>query len=149
MWWDLSLDRLAGFCREFSPDECYLSEDAARAAVRTRGMFNIIFPVDGLKVDVILPEQTEFSVVRMQRAVRLRPAPDYEASFGSPEDVILKKLDFYREGGSEKHLRDIASMIKILGDKLDVTYIELWARKLDLSDEWHVVQQRAGGPPNV
>jgi hypothetical protein len=146
---DLSLDRLTDFCREFPPDECYVSEDAARAAIRTRGMFNIIFGGEGLKVDVIIPEPTEFNLLRMRRAIRLRPAPDYEATFGSPEDVILEKLDFYREGGSEKHLRDIASMVKILGDELDMAYIEQWAQRLDLTNEWHVVQQRAGGPPNV
>jgi len=146
---DFSLDRVADFCREFPPDECYLSEDAARAAIRTRGMFNIIYPADGLKVDVIIPEPTEFNRMRMRRAIRLRPAPDYEATFGSPEDVILKKLDFYREGGSEKHLRDIASMLKISAGKIDLDYIEKWANRLELTNEWHVVQQRAGGPPNV
>jgi len=28
-----------------------------------------------------------------------------------PEYVIVRKLEYYREGGSEKHLRDIASML--------------------------------------
>jgi hypothetical protein len=31
------------------------------------------------------------------------------------EDVIVKKLWFYQMGESDKHLRDIASMLKVSG----------------------------------
>jgi len=34
-----------------------------------------------------------------------------EAWFASPESVIVNKLIFHREGGSEKHLEDIRGML--------------------------------------
>ena len=50
--------------------------------------------------------------------------------------LILKKLQFFREGGSEKHLRDVAGIIKISGDILDRAYLDAWARELGLEEIW-------------
>jgi len=36
-----------------------------------------------------------------------------------PEYVIVRKLEYYREGGSEKHLRDIRAMLAVSGELLD------------------------------
>lgn len=50
--------------------------------------------------------------------------------------MILNKLRYYREGGSEKHLRDIASMLMIQGTAIDRSYIASWAARLDVLSEW-------------
>ena len=55
-------------------------------------------------------------------------------------------MDFYREGGSEKHLRDIASVLKIQGARIDRGYIDQWATTLGLQDIWQAVQQRLREP---
>jgi hypothetical protein len=68
------------------------------------------------------------------------PAPDYDAVFASPEDVILKKLEYHREGGSDKHLRDIAGVLKISGDPLDLAYLDDWSSRLGLADLWAKVR---------
>ena len=41
---------------------------------------------------------------------------DREAFAARPEDIAISKMIYYREGGSEKHLRDIAGMLKVSGD---------------------------------
>ena len=51
-------------------------------------------------------------------------------------------MDFYREGGSDKHLRDIAGTLKISGSKIDRAYITQWAEKLGLAEIWEALQQR-------
>ncbi|MBF0232165.1 MAG: hypothetical protein HQK65_03900 [Desulfamplus sp.] len=35
------------------------------------------------------------------------------------EYVIVRKLEYYREGGSEKHLRDIAGIFSVYSDRID------------------------------
>jgi hypothetical protein len=56
--------------------------------------------------------------------------------FASPEDVILKKLQFHQAGGSSKHIRDIASMIAVQGlEALDWTYLRAWSVQLGVRDE--------------
>ena len=62
--------------------------------------------------------------------------------FASPEDVILKKMSYYKEGGSQKHIRDIVGVLKIQGEKIDLAYIESWIEKLDLSDVWMELRNR-------
>lgn len=102
----------------------------------------MIHPASGLKVDFILLRDTAFDKSRMRRGVRLRPGPDYEATFASPEDVILKKLEYYRGGESDKHLRDITGVLKVRGDRLDRAYIASWAARLGVDDIWQAVLER-------
>lgn len=126
----------------FPPDEFYLSEEGIRDAIRHQGQFNIIHPESGLKVDVIIPKGTPFDDSRFQRARRIRPSETYEARFAAPEDVIIKKLEFYRDGGSEKHLRDIAGILRISHDEIDHAYLSEWVDRLGLRPIWNAILQR-------
>lgn len=56
--------------------------------------------------------------------------------FAIPEAVIVHKLRFYREGGSEKHLRDIRGMLAVSGDKIDHPLIERAVTELGLAEAW-------------
>jgi len=139
----LPTDRIDAFCRAFPASEFYLSEEAARQAVEQRSQFNIIHPTSGLKVDVIIPQDTPFDQSRFARATRVRPAEGYEASFASVEDVIIKKMEYYEEGGPEKHLRDITGALRISDGRVDRAYIAEWASRLGLDSTWRVVLSRA------
>ncbi len=139
---DLGTEQIAEFCRAFPAPDFYLSEEAVRVAVQQQAQFNIIHPSSGLKIDVIIPQDTPFNRCRFARAERFRPAEDYEASFASAEDVIIKKMEYYREGGSEKHLRDISGVLKISGSKVDRDYITDWAVKLGLESIWKAISDR-------
>lgn len=126
----------------FPSDEFYISEERIRTAIRNQGQFNIIHPPSGLKVDVMIKKDTPFDSSRFKRIHRLYPAESYQANFASPEDVIIKKMEFYKEGGSEKHLRDIAGILMISGKEIDLDYISDWAERLGLTDIWKAVQKR-------
>jgi hypothetical protein len=139
---DLPEHRLAEFLAAFPEDSFYVSEEAARAALAQRGQFNIIHPESGLKIDVMVPSDTPYNRSRFERAVRVTPG-DYEAFFASPEDAIIKKMQYYLEGGSDKHLRDIASMLKIMGGRIDRTYIAQWSARLGLDELWRQITERA------
>ena len=93
-------------------------------------------------MDVIVPVPTAFNQSRVARARRVQAGEDWGALFASPEDAIVKKMDFYRQGGSDKHLRDIASVLQTSGDQLDTDYIERWAAELDLADVWRRIVER-------
>ncbi len=55
------------------------------------------------------------------------------------EDVIVRKLEFHREGGSAKHLRDIASLLAIDVD-IDCMWIEKEVAIRGLSNGWEAAQ---------
>lgn len=132
-------DRL---CQAFPPPDFYVSRAAVDGAIRQRRMFNIIHIPSGLKIDVAVAKGTEFDVSRMARIVSL-PRPDgLVVRFSSPEDVILKKMEFYQEGGSEKHLRDITGVLRICRRPIDYAYIEAWATKLGVLTVWQIILAR-------
>ena len=121
---------------EFPGPEFFIDREAAREAAIAGRQFNLIHPGSGLKVDFIVAPDTPFNRSRFSRGLRVLPAADLEASFATPEDVILMKMDFYRRGGSERHLRDIAGVLRISGDDLDHEYIRTWAERLGVEEIW-------------
>ena len=143
---ELPEPRIAEFCRQFPEEEFYLSQAAAHDAVRRKAQFNIIHPASGLKVDVIVPEPSPFNESRFARVRRVHAGEDFEACFASPEDAIIKKMDYYREGGSEKHLRDIAGVLKTGGEQIDRAYISRWVGEMGLGDIWTKIQEQVNRP---
>jgi hypothetical protein len=140
---DIGERHISGLKKWFPVPDFYISEEAVREAIYHRDQFNIIHAASGLKVDVIMPKRTPFDKSRFKRIKRMRISEETEANFSSPEDVIIKKMDFYRKGGSEKHLRDITGILKISGDTLDISYIGEWANRLGLDDIWKALHRRA------
>lgn len=143
---ELSLTDIPTLCAAFPSPEYYLSEPAVRAAILRRSQFNIIHPASGLKADVIIPPDSDFARSEAGRIRRLTSEGEYSAWFGSPEDVLLSKLVYYQLSGhvSDKHLRDITSMLKLQGPKLDLAYIESWADRLGVKAEWSKACERRG-----
>lgn len=139
---DLKPEHVPGLYAEFLGPDFYLSTSAAYDAIRQRRQFNILHIPSGLKVDVIQRKETEFSELDITHGQRLIHQGFYDAWFGSPENVILMKLRYFQEGGSEKHLRDIASVLLVQDQAIDRTYITEWAEKLGVSAEWELVRHR-------
>jgi hypothetical protein len=138
----LDLSQLDAFVDAFPEKEFYLSRAAARDAINQRTMFNVIHPTSGLKVDVVIPGNTPFDRRRFERAKPLQLADDFAPVFASPEDVILKKLEFYKLGESEKHLRDIAGVLKVSGERVDRAFVTRGASQLGVSDIWQAILTR-------
>jgi len=135
---------IASLITEFPEKEFYISDEMIREAIRHQGQFNIIHPTSGLKIDVIIRQNTPFDASRFKRVRRIYPAETYEANFAAPEDVIIKKMEYYKEGGSEKHLRDITGILKISGEEVDRNYISEWSQRLGLTEIWEAVLKRVG-----
>jgi hypothetical protein len=50
--------------------------------------------------------------------------------------VILRKLEYFREGGSAKHIQDIRAMVEILAGVLDSAFIRSTAAGMGLEEAW-------------
>ena len=109
--------------------------------MRHKSQFNIIDALSGLKVDIIIPAPDAFNESRFARSRRVHAEKNLEVCFTSPEDAIM----YFREGGSEKHLRDITGVLKVGAGTIDAGYIDLWASVFGLDDIWAAVRKRAGG----
>lgn len=49
------------------------------------------------------------------------------------EYVIIRKLQYFRDSGSDRHLRDIAMMLRLSGDTVDSDALGEWCQRLDLT----------------
>ena len=142
---ELRPDQAAKLCEAFPSPEYYVSENAAQEAIATGGQFNVIHPASGNKIDFMIARRDAWGRSQINRRRREEILPGRPGYTAAPEDVILGKLWYYREGGSEKHLRDIAGMLQVSGDEIDTKYIEHWTQQLGLTEAWQAVLDRLRG----
>jgi hypothetical protein len=129
---------VAKIAQIFSAEDYYVPPPEVIAQEMRRaqhGHFNVIHLNTGLKADFYPPRRgADWSWVWERR--RCDDIEGHETWFAPPEYVILAKLEFHREGGSEKHLRDIRGMLAVSGDQIHHRLIEDTAVKLGLAQQW-------------
>ena len=102
------------------------------------GGFNVIHHATGFKADFYLAQdplhtwglEKKSSVEIEGEKVWLAPA----------EYVIIRKLQFYREGGSEKHLRDISGIMRVSSGLVDETVLSNLINEYGLRAIWAKVR---------
>ena len=132
--------------RAFPGPEFYFDPTAAHDVMQHGGTFNVIHPSSGNKIDFIGYQESSWSRQQLYNRRRTRILDDLEAYIASPEDVILSKMQFYHEGGHEKHLRDITGILRVQQEAIDREYIAQWAAELSVTEVWHAILRRLQKP---
>jgi hypothetical protein len=125
------------FIDAFPLDEFYCPpEDVLAIEVRRgqRGHCNLIHHDSGFKADIYIAfdELHRWALVHRKELT----LDGLRVSVAPIEYVILRKLEYFREGGSEKHLRDIRGMLEVSGAQIDRPLLEQWIARLGLTAEW-------------
>lgn len=139
---DIQESHIPTLLRSFPATEFYIDGSSIRRAILAKSQFNIIHPSSGNKIDVIIPKGGAFDRGRFERRRAVRTPDGLIIQYSSPEDIIVSKLEFYREGRSDKHLRDIAGIIKISGEELDLGYIASVTQGMGLWEIWEELLER-------
>lgn len=113
------------------------------AAFEHRSMCNVIDPATGAKVDLIVRRDRPFSVGEMARRLPV-VVDDVPLWIATAEDLILAKLEWARLGGSDRQRRDIAGVLAVSGEQLDLDYLWHWATELGLRDDLRAVLGSTG-----
>lgn len=113
-------------------------EIAAEIAREQKGHFNVIHADTGFKADFYTSGRDELHAWAFRNARRLEYRGE-PISVAPPEYVIVRKLEYFREGGSEKHLRDIRSMLAVSGQEIDRAALNEWIVCRGLRNEWQQV----------
>jgi hypothetical protein len=116
------------------PIETMLAE-LARA---DHGHFNLIHRDTGFKADIYPTGRDELNTLAF-RGKRTVEFEGESVALAPPEYVILRKLEYYREGRAEKHLRDIRAMLSVSGEQLDRPVLDEWIQRRGLEIEWRLV----------
>jgi hypothetical protein len=120
------------FVAAFAPD-FYCDEDAVRRAVATRRLVNLVHLESAYKIDLIVRKDSEYRRIEFQRRRRCSLA-GVDVWLVAPEDLLLSKLVWARESGSDLQLRDAATLVASVPD-LDWRYISGWASTLGVVSE--------------
>jgi len=136
------------FAAAFPIDVFYVPprEVIEEEASRTRnGHFNLIHHETGLKADCYLAAGDPLHTWALER--RVRPDVGGVAVWLAPiEYVILRKLEWHRDGGAERHLDDIRAMLRVSGGSVDKVALDGWILRLGLSGEWGLLEAEESQP---
>lgn len=113
----------------------YVDTDAARRAFDDRTQFNAIDGTTGWKVDFLIRKDRPFSREEFGRRAHANLLGT-AAWIASPEDTIVAKLEWAVASGSDRQLSDVAAMLDIGGESLDLAYIDRWVAGLGLRGAW-------------
>jgi hypothetical protein len=123
--------------RSFSPD-FYIDRGQVERAVESCTSFNIVHLESAFKVDLFVVGEGAFKQEALKRRARktIKTEPHYAPYVQSPEDTILSKLDWYRQGGcvSDQQWRDVLGILKVQEGMLDFAYLQKWAQELQVVD---------------
>jgi hypothetical protein len=108
---------------------------ASEVAREQRGHFNLIHSDTGFKADFYTSGRDELHAWAFRNARKLEFQGE-AVVVAPPEYVIIRKLEYSREGGSEKHLRDIRAMLAVSGDQIDRPELDEWIKRRGLATEW-------------
>jgi hypothetical protein len=102
----------------------------------SHGHFNLIHHASGFKADVYLRSRSGPHAWAFTHRRRVGQGDD-AMWLAPPEYVIARKLEYYREGRSDKHVRDIRAMLLALGpDGIDDEALMTLVRQLRVEQEW-------------
>ena len=131
----------------------YADVEAIRTAASSSRSFNVIHLDSILKVDVFVARADPFHLMQMRRRVLQATGPDGQTSIyvASPEDTVLAKLQWYREGRgvADRQWNDVLGVLKVQGAALDRAYLSEWALELALADLLHRALVDAGLSPSL
>lgn len=106
-----------------------------RLPATSAGAFAALWPTDGFYVPPV-----EVIAEESARADQGHCNVIHNASMLRAD---VSKLRYFRDGGSDRHLRDNARMLEVSGTELDRPTLEAWVERLDLVNEW--TQARSHG----
>jgi hypothetical protein len=106
----------------------------------SRGMFSLIHHRTSFRADIYVAagDPLHAWALEHRRRIELEGAAAWIAP---PEYVILRKLEYLREGGSDKHVRDIRAVVAATA--LDRAFLDGRIARLGLDAEWRRCQPAA------
>ena len=121
----LTKNDIVKFIRAFPSENFYCppSEIIKSELEQTSGgHFNLIHHESGFKADIYIAGTDELQIWAMKNAKQI----EFEDSIifiAPPEYVIINKLEFYREGKSQKHLTDIKGILNNSSELINFDFL--------------------------
>lgn len=128
---DLPEGRVAALVEALGSD-FEVDEEALRRAARERSSWNVFHGQPFTKIDLFMLREGPFDASEFARRRSLEVRPGQRLFVKSPEDTVLRKLLWFRQGGevSERQWRDVVQVLRQSGAVLDADYLDAWAGQI-------------------
>jgi hypothetical protein len=103
---------------------------------RPYGHFNLIHHDSGFKADIYPDADDALHQWAFENKKRVGLDDSFSIYLAPPEYVIIRKLEFFREGGSDKHLQDIRKMLPQIAGDLKMGFLESELERRGLTVFW-------------
>jgi hypothetical protein len=113
------------------PEDVILTESRRDS----RGHWNVINHKTGLKADFYPIGRDPLHLFFWPKK-SLHISNQGELWIAPPEYVILRKLQYFIEGGSDKHLRDVDRMLELSPEKINLQLLHEKIREFRLESAW-------------
>ncbi len=123
---DIKKDDIKKLVNAFQKENFYIDEETVEMALNKKVSFNAIDRETNTTIDCYLVGNNEYEAARFKRKI-VKHIVGVKVNVISPEDLILIKLQWYKNSGSTRHLEDAESILKIT--EVDLKYIKEWAKK--------------------
>ncbi len=100
------------------------------------GHFNLIHHESGFKADIYTDVDDELHTWAFKNKKRVKLGPDLSLWLAPVEYVIIRKLEFFREGRSEKHLSDIKKTLPQVQSQLNQEFLSTQINQRGLLNFW-------------
>lgn len=127
----------------------YVPTESARRAIAEHSSFNLLDRNGALKVDLFVLGDGILDRQQLARRQWVVPEGRDEGLWvTSPEDQILRKLDWFRAGDrvSDHQWRDILGILRVQAGHLDLDYLVATATTVGLDSDLATAMRAADGP---
>jgi hypothetical protein len=125
----------------------YLPEEAARRAIEAHESFNLLDTETAMKVDLFVVGDSLLDRMQIERRIPVQ-VPGFSTALWvtSPEDQVLRKLAWFRSGGSvsDRQWRDVVGILRVQAPTIDLAYLQRTALEVDLHRELAAALTEAG-----
>ncbi|OGK41496.1 hypothetical protein A2954_00650 [Candidatus Roizmanbacteria bacterium RIFCSPLOWO2_01_FULL_37_12] len=115
--------------------EYLVQAESIEDAVIKKSMFNVIYLPTYTKLDFWLLTEVIFDQERFERRKKVKLLGK-NMVLSTPEDTIIQKLLWYKDGEIEKHIVDAAFTYQIQRKRLDKKYLTHWVKELNLTTNY-------------
>jgi len=117
----------------------YVDFEMVQEAIQRRTAFNLVHFESMTKIDIFVLKPRPFDLQAFERICSSgleNSLAGRQFQLSSPEDIVLKKLEWYRQGGevSERQWTDVLGVLKVQSKSLDMAYLLKWAVQLGVED---------------
>jgi hypothetical protein len=107
-------------------------EESFIESVMQGQLFNITDFETGIRYDFMTYQDSDYNYAAFNRREKVIFF-DNDCYMSSKEDLVISKLKWYNLSKSEKQFEDLKFLL--LDDELDLNYINLWSKKLNIKTD--------------